>query len=61
MKKVLKSMKNKFNYKNTEDILIISLLKDLEAATLIGFDSLLLLLLNQSCNQSQAACLRFPS
>ena len=41
MKKVLKSMKNKFNYKNTEDILIISLLKDLEAATLTGFDSLL--------------------
>ena len=39
--KVLKGMKNKFNYKNTEDILIISLLKDLEAATLTGFDSLL--------------------
>ena len=35
-------MKNKFNYKNTEDILIINLLKDLEAATLIGFDSLLI-------------------
>uniref|UniRef100_A0A7N2LJQ3 Uncharacterized protein n=1 Tax=Quercus lobata TaxID=97700 RepID=A0A7N2LJQ3_QUELO len=41
MKKVLEGMKNKFNYKNTEDILIISLLKDLEAATLTGFDSLL--------------------
>ncbi|KAM4070934.1 hypothetical protein ACB094_11G023200 [Castanea mollissima] len=41
MKMVLKGMKNKFNYKNTEEILSISLLKDLEAATLTGFDSLL--------------------
>ncbi|KAF3952970.1 hypothetical protein CMV_021538 [Castanea mollissima] len=41
MKKILKGMQIKINYKNTEDILIISLLKDLEAATLIGFESLL--------------------
>ena len=40
MKKILKGMQTKINY-NTEDILIISLLKDIEAATLIGFESLL--------------------
>ena len=40
MKKILKDMQTKINY-NTEDILIVSLLKDIEAATLIGFESLL--------------------
>ena len=41
MKKILKSMQIKFIYKNTKDILIFSMLKDLEIAALIGFESLL--------------------
>ena len=60
-KEALKGMQVKINYKNTEDFLIISMLKELEAVTLTGFESLLTLLLNQTCNQSQAAGLWFPS
>ena len=54
-------MQVKINYKNTEDFLIISMLKELEAVTLTGFESLLTSLLNQTCNQSQVAGLWFPS
>ena len=61
LQKALKGMQVKINYKNTEDFLIISVLKELEAVTLTGFESLLTLLLNQTCNQSQAAGLWFPS
>ena len=61
LQKALKDMQVKINYKNTEDFLIISMLKELEAVTLTGFESLLTLLLNQTCNQSQAAGLWFPS
>ena len=61
LQKALKGMQVKINYKNTEDFLIISMSKELEAVTLTGFESLLTLLLNQTCNQSQVAGLWFPS
>ena len=44
-------MQVKINYKNTEDFLIISMLKELEAVTLTGFESQLTSLLNQTCNK----------
>ena len=41
LQKALKCMQVKINYKNTEDFLIISMLEELEAVTLTGFESLL--------------------
>ncbi|XP_030950000.1 uncharacterized protein LOC115973898 [Quercus lobata] len=41
LQKALKGMQVKINYKNTEDFLIIGVLKELEAVTLTGFETLL--------------------
>ncbi|KAM4080527.1 hypothetical protein ACJW30_11G023600 [Castanea mollissima] len=41
MKKALKGMQTKFNSKKNEDLAIVSLLKELEAVTILVFESLL--------------------